>query len=69
MKDSSGFFRLKGLPGKKTNLDVDCVGFPEEVRCRFHVLRGFAPRTEWIEKGKADSAGEECRRAGITTGA
>jgi hypothetical protein len=61
MKDSSGFFRLKGLPGKKTNPDVDCVGLPEEVCRPFQTFRGFAPRTEWIAKGKTDSGGEEFR--------
>jgi len=50
MKDSLRFFRLKELPGKKTNPDADCVGLPEEVCCRFHPLRGPGQKTESIEK-------------------
>jgi len=66
-KEILPFFRLRETTGKRKP-DAGCVGLPEEVCRPFQTLRGFAARTDWIEKKKDLLPGKEGRRSGITTG-
>jgi hypothetical protein len=67
MKDSSGFFRLKGLPGKRQIRTLTALVFLKKYAVGFTLSEGSRPEPNGLKR-KVDSAGEECRRAGITAG-
>ena len=62
MKDSSGFFRLKGLPGKKQIRTLTALVFLKKYAVGFTLSEGSPQEPNGLKKGKPTqqekSAGE-----------